>query len=114
MLPPVPSDAAVALGSFLSHRHVTTPLAVFLVTWIANLLGAAGVYLAAGEAERSISSAEQALREMAALPQSQQSVAERDWLNQILLEVQAARNAAGDQSTGRDALRDRHTSRTPN
>ena len=47
VLPPVPSDAAVALGAFLSHRHVTTPLAVFLVTWIANLLGAAGVYLAA-------------------------------------------------------------------
>ena len=47
MLPPVPSDAAVALGAFLSHRGVTRPLAVFLVTWIANLLGAAGVYLAA-------------------------------------------------------------------
>ncbi len=45
-MPPVPSDAAVALGAFLSHRHVTTPLAVFLVTWTANLLGAAGVYLA--------------------------------------------------------------------
>ncbi len=47
VLPPVPSDAAVALGAFLSHRHVTTPIAVFLVTWVANLLGAAGVYLAA-------------------------------------------------------------------
>ena len=47
VLPPVPSDAAVALGSFLSHRHVTTPLAVFMVTWTANLVGAAGVYLAA-------------------------------------------------------------------
>jgi membrane protein DedA with SNARE-associated domain/uncharacterized tellurite resistance protein B-like protein len=47
VLPPVPSDAAVALGAFLSHRHVTTPLAVFLVCWIANLVGAAGVYLAA-------------------------------------------------------------------
>jgi membrane protein DedA with SNARE-associated domain/uncharacterized tellurite resistance protein B-like protein len=47
VLPPVPSDAAVALGAFLSHRHVTTPLLVFLVTWVANLLGAAGVYLAA-------------------------------------------------------------------
>jgi membrane protein DedA with SNARE-associated domain/uncharacterized tellurite resistance protein B-like protein len=47
VLPPVPSDAAVALGSFLSHRHVTTPLAVFLVTWTSNLLGAAAVYLAA-------------------------------------------------------------------
>jgi membrane protein DedA with SNARE-associated domain/uncharacterized tellurite resistance protein B-like protein len=47
VLPPVPSDAAVALGAFLSHRHVTTPLGVFLVTWVANLLGAAGVYLIA-------------------------------------------------------------------
>jgi membrane protein DedA with SNARE-associated domain/uncharacterized tellurite resistance protein B-like protein len=47
VIPPVPSDAAVALGAFLSHRGVTRPLAVFLVTWIANLLGAAGVYFAA-------------------------------------------------------------------
>jgi len=47
VLPPVPSDAAVALGAFLSHRHVTTPIAVFLVTWLANMLGAAAVYLAA-------------------------------------------------------------------
>jgi membrane protein DedA with SNARE-associated domain/uncharacterized tellurite resistance protein B-like protein len=46
VVPPVPSDAAVALGAFLSHRGVTTPIAVFLVTWVANLLGAAGVYLA--------------------------------------------------------------------
>jgi membrane protein DedA with SNARE-associated domain/uncharacterized tellurite resistance protein B-like protein len=46
VIPPVPSDAAVALGAFLSHRGVTRPIAVFLVTWIANLLGAAGVYLA--------------------------------------------------------------------
>ena len=47
VIPPVPSDAAVALGAFLSHRGVTTPLAVFLVTWAANLIGAAGVYFAA-------------------------------------------------------------------
>lgn len=47
VLPPVPSDAAVALGAFLSHRGVTTPFMVFLVTWSANLVGAAGVYLAA-------------------------------------------------------------------
>jgi membrane protein DedA with SNARE-associated domain/uncharacterized tellurite resistance protein B-like protein len=45
--PPVPSDAAVALGAFLSNRGVTTPFAVFAVTWTANLAGAAGVYLAA-------------------------------------------------------------------
>jgi membrane protein DedA with SNARE-associated domain/uncharacterized tellurite resistance protein B-like protein len=46
-VPPVPSDAAVALGAFLSHRGVTTPVLVFLVTWISNLLGAGLVYLAA-------------------------------------------------------------------
>jgi membrane protein DedA with SNARE-associated domain/uncharacterized tellurite resistance protein B-like protein len=47
VVPPVPSDAAVALGAFLSHRGLTTPLLVFLVTWTANLAGAALVYLAA-------------------------------------------------------------------
>jgi membrane protein DedA with SNARE-associated domain/uncharacterized tellurite resistance protein B-like protein len=47
VIPPVPSDAAVALGAFLSHRGLTTPFAVFLVTWSANLLGAGLVYLAA-------------------------------------------------------------------
>jgi len=47
VIPPVPSDAAVALGAFLSNRHVTTPAGVFLVTWIANLVGAGAVYFAA-------------------------------------------------------------------
>jgi membrane protein DedA with SNARE-associated domain/uncharacterized tellurite resistance protein B-like protein len=47
VLPPVPSDAAVALGAFLSHRGLTTPLMVFLVTWTANLVGAGAVYVAA-------------------------------------------------------------------
>jgi membrane protein DedA with SNARE-associated domain/uncharacterized tellurite resistance protein B-like protein len=47
VLPPVPSDAAVALGAFLSHRGVTTFAAVFLVTWVSNLIGAAGVYFVA-------------------------------------------------------------------
>jgi membrane-associated protein len=42
----VPSDAAVALGAFLSIRGLTTPLGVFVVTWIANLAGAAAVYWA--------------------------------------------------------------------
>ena len=46
-MPPVPSDAAVGFGAFLSHRGVTTPLLVFLVTWTANMAGAALVYLAA-------------------------------------------------------------------
>jgi membrane protein DedA with SNARE-associated domain/uncharacterized tellurite resistance protein B-like protein len=47
VIPPVPSDAAVALGAFLSNRGVTTPLGVFLVTWVANLAGAAAVYFVA-------------------------------------------------------------------
>jgi membrane protein DedA with SNARE-associated domain/uncharacterized tellurite resistance protein B-like protein len=47
VVPPVPSDAAVGLGAFLSHRGVTSPVLVFLVTWISNLAGASLVYLAA-------------------------------------------------------------------
>ena len=42
----MPSDAAVALGAFLSNRGLTAPWLVFLVTWLANLVGAAGVYFA--------------------------------------------------------------------
>jgi membrane protein DedA with SNARE-associated domain/uncharacterized tellurite resistance protein B-like protein len=44
VIPPVPSDAAVALGAFLTNRGLTTPLGVFVVTWTANLVGAAAVY----------------------------------------------------------------------
>ena len=47
MIPPVPSDAAVALGAFLSSRGLTTPLGVFAVTWLSNLAGAAAVYFMA-------------------------------------------------------------------
>ena len=47
VIPPVPSDAAVALGAFLTNRGLTTPLGVFVVTWVANLSGAAGVYFVA-------------------------------------------------------------------
>jgi membrane protein DedA with SNARE-associated domain/uncharacterized tellurite resistance protein B-like protein len=47
VIPPVPSDAAVALGAFLSSRGFTTPLGVFAVTWLSNLAGAAAVYFMA-------------------------------------------------------------------
>ncbi len=47
VIPPVPSDAAVALGAFLTNRGLTTPLGVFFVTWLANLAGAAAVYFVA-------------------------------------------------------------------
>jgi len=54
VVPPVPSDAAVALGAFLSHRGLTTPALVFLVTWTANLFGAAAVYVAARKYGRKL------------------------------------------------------------
>ncbi len=47
VVPPVPADAAVLLGAFLSHRDVTSPLAVFLVVWICNVTGAFAVYFMA-------------------------------------------------------------------
>jgi membrane protein DedA with SNARE-associated domain len=47
VIPPLPTDAAVALGAFLSHRGVTTPLGVFLVIWICNMAGATAVYVIA-------------------------------------------------------------------
>jgi membrane protein DedA with SNARE-associated domain/uncharacterized tellurite resistance protein B-like protein len=47
IVPPVPADLAVLLGSFLSHQGVTTPVAVFLLVWLANVAGALGVYFAA-------------------------------------------------------------------
>lgn len=47
LLPPLPADTAVALGAFLSHRGLTTPLGVFVVVWAANSVGAAAMYLAA-------------------------------------------------------------------
>ena len=42
--PPTPSDVAVALGAFLSHRGVTAPLTVFLVAWGFSSFGAVVVY----------------------------------------------------------------------
>ncbi len=45
VIPPLPTDAIVALGAFLSHRGVTTPIGVFLVIWSCNMAGAIGVYV---------------------------------------------------------------------
>ena len=44
VFPPVPADTAVALGAFLAGRGVLNPWAVFLLTWGANVGGAAAVY----------------------------------------------------------------------
>lgn len=45
--PPVPADTAVALGAFLARYGTVSALAVFLVTWSVNVLGASAVYVAA-------------------------------------------------------------------
>jgi membrane protein DedA with SNARE-associated domain/uncharacterized tellurite resistance protein B-like protein len=52
--PPTPSDVAVALGGFLSHRGVTTPWTVFLVAWSASSVGAVVVYGLARRYGRSL------------------------------------------------------------
>lgn len=52
--PPAPSDVAVALGGFLSHSGVTTPLMVFLVAWSASATGAIVVYALARRYGRSL------------------------------------------------------------
>jgi len=54
IIPPVPADTAVALGAFLSQRGLTTPWNVFLVTWVANNVGAIAVYVATRSYGRSI------------------------------------------------------------
>ncbi|MGE0354973.1 MAG: DedA family protein [Gemmatimonadales bacterium] len=44
IFPPSPSDLVVALAAFLSHRGLTVPLTVFLVTWVSSVIGAVIVY----------------------------------------------------------------------
>lgn len=53
VFPPLPADSAVALGAFLSAGGRVSALAVFAVTWTANLAGATAVYAAARTAGRS-------------------------------------------------------------
>jgi membrane protein DedA with SNARE-associated domain len=47
VFPPVPAVTAVALGAFLSHGGTVSAGIIFGITWTANLLGAAAVYVAA-------------------------------------------------------------------
>jgi membrane protein DedA with SNARE-associated domain len=47
VFPPIPADTAAALGAFLASAGTGSATAVFLVTWLANVAGAAGVYFAA-------------------------------------------------------------------
>jgi membrane protein DedA with SNARE-associated domain len=45
VIPPLPTDAVVAFGSFLAARGQGSPYATFLITWLSNLVGAAGMYM---------------------------------------------------------------------
>jgi membrane protein DedA with SNARE-associated domain len=47
VIPPIPSDTFVLLGAFLAVTGGATPLMIFLVTWVANVGSAVGVYLLA-------------------------------------------------------------------
>jgi alkaline phosphatase len=47
VFPPVPGDAVVALGAFLTVNGQLDPVVLFLVCWSFNFAGAIGVYLLA-------------------------------------------------------------------
>ncbi len=47
LVPPVPADTFVVLGSFVATHGRATLIAVFFVTWLANVTSAFAVYLAA-------------------------------------------------------------------
>jgi len=47
VLPPMPSDLAVALGGFLAQRGLLSPTGLWLAAWLPNMVGALGVYLLA-------------------------------------------------------------------
>jgi membrane protein DedA with SNARE-associated domain len=54
VFPPVPADAAVALGAFLAGRGVMSPWLVFALTWMANVGSGAGVYFVARRHGRDV------------------------------------------------------------
>lgn len=54
IFPPVPADMAVALGAFLAGRGVMNAWIVFGLTWGANVMAAAGVYLLARRYGRAV------------------------------------------------------------
>jgi len=47
VFPPVPGDVVLALGAFLTVHGALDPVTLFLLCWVANLLGAVGVYFLA-------------------------------------------------------------------
>ena len=54
IFPPLPTDAVVAFGSFLAARGQGNPWATFLITWLSNVAGAAGMYWTGRRYGRSV------------------------------------------------------------
>ena len=54
IFPPLPTDAVVAFGSFLAARGQGNPWVTFLVTWLSNVAGAAGMYWAGRRYGRTV------------------------------------------------------------
>ncbi|HUF29284.1 MAG TPA: DedA family protein [Gemmatimonadaceae bacterium] len=54
VFPPLPTDAVVAFGAFLAARGQGNPWATFLITWLSNVAGAAGMYWAGRRYGRSV------------------------------------------------------------
>jgi len=54
IFPPLPTDAVVAFGSFLAARGQGNPWVTFLVTWLSNVAGAAGMYWAGRKYGRTV------------------------------------------------------------
>ncbi|HUR91527.1 MAG TPA: DedA family protein [Gemmatimonadaceae bacterium] len=54
IFPPLPTDAVVAFGSFLAARGQGNPWITFLVTWLCNVAGAAGMYWTGRKYGRSV------------------------------------------------------------
>lgn len=54
IFPPLPTDAVVAFGSFLAARGQGNPWVTFLITWLSNVAGAAGMYWAGRRYGRSV------------------------------------------------------------
>lgn len=52
VFPPVPADTAVAVGAFVSTGGAVSASVVFLVTWVANVLGAVAVFFVARQLGR--------------------------------------------------------------
>ena len=44
IVPPIPADTFVLFGAFLAAAGEADPVIVFLVTWLANVIGAIGVF----------------------------------------------------------------------